>query len=116
MSAICLIDTRIFLNILNVPNRNQDKAQVLDEFKEYIELDVTFILPMATVLETGNHIAQNGDGHLRRKTAQRFCEMVKGALTGKAPWQLREFPNSQNILGRISAIKKIHQYCIIIKE
>jgi len=101
MSAICLIDTSIFLNILNVPNRNQDKIQVLDDFKEYIELGMTFILPMATVLETGNHIAQNGSGTVRRETAKHFCEMVKGALTGEAPWQLREFPDTQEILSWI---------------
>lgn len=69
MSSVCLIDTSIFTNILNVPGRNQNKADVNHAFREYIDLGCTFILPMATIIETGNHIAQNGDGRLRRDTA-----------------------------------------------
>ena len=74
MSSICLIDTSVFLNILNVPRCNEDRMQ---NFKEYIELGCTFLLPMATILETGNHIAQNGDGTIRRKTAIHFVKEVK---------------------------------------
>lgn len=76
MSAICVIDTSVFLNLLDVPNRNNERQQVDQAFLEYVELDTTFILPMATIIETGNHIAQNGDGGTRRTTAQRFCDQV----------------------------------------
>lgn len=58
MSAVCLIDTSVFLNLLNVPNRNQTRAEVVASFEEYAENNCTFILPMATILETGNHIAR----------------------------------------------------------
>lgn len=98
MAPIYLIDTSVFLNILDVPSRNQDKAKVINDFKEYIELGCTFILPMATILETGNHIAQNGDGNTRRKTAYRFCTAVKDAFEGLAPYTPSEFPNSVEIL------------------
>ena len=86
MSSICLIDTSIFLEILNVPNYNQHRASVLQDFKTYVQSGCTFLLPMATILKTGNHIAQNGDGTMRRETAMRFTEQVKAAFTGKAPW------------------------------
>lgn len=98
MSAICLIDTSIFLNLLNVPGRNQDKEQVLRDYAYYAEMAVTFILPMATILETGNHIAQNGDGGTRRKTAARFCQVVEAAFNGDAPYQASEFPNRSEVL------------------
>ncbi len=98
MSVVCLIDTSVFLNLLNVPGCNSKKNEVSNNYKEYVELNCTFILPMATILETGNHIAQNGDGGMRRKTAQRFCDIVKCAFNGKAPWQPSEFPNSQDVL------------------
>jgi len=75
MSSICLIDTSIFLNLLNVPNCNQNHDSVLQDFQTYIEAGCIFILPMATILETGNHIAQNGDGTIRRKTALRFIAL-----------------------------------------
>lgn len=99
MSAVCLIDTSVFLNLLNVPARNQEKEAVTTDFMEYAASGCTFILPMATILETGNHIAQNGDGRIRRQTALRFCEAVKGAFTGEAPYQPSEFPNTGEILG-----------------
>ncbi|MDM3858000.1 MAG: hypothetical protein PT120_24690 [Aphanizomenon gracile PMC649.10] len=53
---------------------------------------------MATILETGNHIAQNGDGTIRRKTAIHFVEQVKAAFTGKAPWRTTAFPDTTEIL------------------
>ncbi|UZE97627.1 hypothetical protein [Alkalimarinus alittae] len=102
MSEICLIDTSIFLNLLNVPGRNQDKEDVVSDFKDYAEMEVTFILPMATILETGNHIAQNGDGGTRRTTAERFCLAVEGAFNGQAPYQPSEFPNSSEVLTWLS--------------
>lgn len=98
MSAVCLIDTSIFLNLLNVPGRNQDKVKVIEDHKTYIDLGCTFILPMATILETGNHIAQNGDGGTRRKTADRFCEVIKAAFEGVAPYRPSDFPSNAEVL------------------
>ena len=98
MSSICLLDTSVFLNILNVPNRNQDRISVLQDFQTYIEAGCILLLPMATVLETGNHIAQNGDGTRRRTTAIRFVKAVKEAFTGEAPWSPTPFPNTEEIL------------------
>lgn len=95
---ICLIDTSIFLNLLNVPNCNQEHASVIQDFQTYINADCTFLLPMATILETGNHIAQNGDGTMRRKTAIRFVKEVKEAFTGVAPWRPTTFLNTAEIL------------------
>jgi len=98
MSSICLIDTSIFLELLNVPNYNQHRASVLADFQTYAQAGCTFLLPMATILETGNHIAQNGDGTMRRKTAIRFVKEVKEAFTGVAPWRPTTFPNTAEIL------------------
>jgi hypothetical protein len=98
MSSICLIDTSIFLNFLNVPNCNQDRELVLKDYKIYAESGCTFLLPMATIIETDNHIAQNGDGTIRRKTAMRFVAEVKAALKGEAPWSLTQFPNTEEML------------------
>jgi hypothetical protein len=98
MSSICLIDTSVFLEILNVPNYNQHRALVLEDYKTYAQSACTFLLPMATILETGNHIAQNGDGTMRRKTALRFVKEVKDAFAGNAPWRPTIFPNTEEIL------------------
>jgi hypothetical protein len=101
MSSVCLIDTCVFLNLLNVPNRNKDHEKVMEDFKIYVELGCIFLLPMATIIETGNHIAQNGDGNIRRKTAQRFTEQVKAAFNGESPWTPCQFPQTDEILSWI---------------
>ncbi len=98
MSSICLIDTSIFLEIVDVPKYNQHRASVLEDFETYYLAGFTFLLPMATILETGNHIAQNGDGRMRRKTAIRFVEQVKAAFNGEAPWRPTTFPSTAEIL------------------
>lgn len=98
MSCICIIDTCIFLNLLDVPGRSQDKESVRESFIEFATLGATFILPMATIIETGNHIAQNGNGDVRRRTAQKFCNAVKDAFGSEPPYRLSEFPNTKEIL------------------
>ena len=107
MSSVCIIDTSVFLNLLNVPGKNQERDKIVAEFAEYADLDATFILPMATILETGNHIAQNGNGTLRRTTAQRFCESVKGAFTGHAPYRPSEFPNTSEVINWIDCFPRL---------
>jgi hypothetical protein len=98
MSSICLIDTSIFLNFLNVPNCNQSREKVLQDFKDYAAAGCTFLLPMATILETGNHIAQNGDGNQRRKTAALFVKTVQQSiLDPNPPWQPIDFPTTEAI-------------------
>ncbi|WP_168016150.1 hypothetical protein [Halomonas salinarum] len=98
MSSVCLIDTCVFLNLLNVPGKNADKDQVVESYSEYAQLGMTFILPMATIVETGNHIAQNGDGNQRRSVAGRFCEVVEGAFSGAAPYRPSDFPAATEVL------------------
>jgi hypothetical protein len=61
-------------------------ADIMDELSFRIEEGESMFLPMATVLETGNHIAQNGDGNLRRQCTTRFVDQVQLALNGKSPF------------------------------
>lgn len=98
MSCTCIIDTTVFLNLLNVPNKNQDRQKIQKDFLTYQASGAEFILPMATIIETGNHIAQNGDGNRRREVALRFCASVKGAFNGDAPYQPSDFPDKHEVL------------------
>lgn len=92
MSAISLIDTTIFMEILRVPEKTNNHAEIYNEFQQKIDEGEDFLLPMTTILETGNHIAQNGDGTQRRKCAERFVEHVQAALAGEAPYAISELP------------------------
>lgn len=85
MGAICLIDTSIFLEILNVPKKANQSESIFQELEEKIKAGESLFLPMATILETGNHIAQNGDGNQRRTCAEKFVNQVTQALEGKSP-------------------------------
>lgn len=81
--SICIVDTSVFCNILEVPNRCQDRERVLDRLENLIDDGATLLLPLATIYETGNHIAQNGDGRQRRDAAERFAKQVNLALQGE---------------------------------
>ncbi len=98
MTTICIIDTSIFCNILGVPNRAQRQQQALAELKEFLEQGATLLLPLATIFETGNHIAQNGDGRMRRLVAEKFVKQVGQAFSGEAPWTPTPMQNIDEIM------------------
>lgn len=99
MSEIVLVDTSVLLNVLDVPQFNQQRASVLAEFAGLIEASAHIFLPMAAVFETGNHIAQLADGGLRRKHASHFAGEIRKALVGEAPWRPMTFPDHATIAG-----------------
>lgn len=94
---LIIIDTSVFLNILSVPGKCQDKEEVIKAFEDYIALGASFILPMATIIETGNHIAQNGNGNTRRKVASQFCGHISKVLNDEAPYKISNFPNNDEM-------------------
>ena len=92
MSMIVLLDTTIYLNVLNVPGRNQNRADVFREFEQKIKNCDTFLLPFPVILEAGNHIARIADGQGRRAYASKMVADVKEALDGKTPYRPSSFP------------------------
>lgn len=83
------IDTSVFLNILNVPGRNERHEAVMGELKDLLEhKDANvLILPFATIIETGNHIAHCDNGNQRRRAAEKFRECIQKTVNNQAPWQ-----------------------------
>lgn len=92
MSAIVLLDTSVYLNVLDVPGFNQDKDAVFAEFQAAIQDADYFLLPLAAVWETGNHIAHLVDGQQRRAYAQKLVDDVAKAFEGQAPYRTTHFP------------------------
>lgn len=68
------IDTSVFLNILNVPGRNEKHREIMQELKDLLghKNANVLILPFATIIETGNHIAHCDNGSQRRRAAEKF--------------------------------------------
>ena len=127
MRAICQIDTSIFVEILDVPMRSSNHDHVFSELQEKIKNCDTLFLPMATIIETGNHIAQKGDGRQRRECAIKFVDLVSKAFDARNPFKpisflekeqlqqwLCEFPDYAmrgNSLGDLSIIHDFHRLC-----
>jgi hypothetical protein len=81
-------DTSVFTNLLDVPGRAQRREQVLREQRDRETQRCGLVLPVATVIETGNHIAQLANGSERRAAAQRFGDILLLVAAGRAPWRL----------------------------
>lgn len=98
MSAIVLVDTSVLLNVLDVPGRNQERPDVIGALSQYIEAGAHLLLPMAAIVETGNHIAHVSDGNQRRSAAHYFVAEIRKALSGEAPWRPMQFPYNEQVL------------------
>lgn len=94
---VVIVDTSVFLNLLGVPQHNDHRDIVLCEFEEFLEADANLLLPIATVFQTGNHIADLTNGRHRRRYATVFCERVDEALNHKAPWVLVPPPDETQL-------------------
>lgn len=101
MTSVVFIDTNVLCNILKVPGRDQQAADVQDDFRRRLGLGQSFVLPSATLIETGNFVAQaSGD---RRGAAQRFATMVQQIADGRAPWRLNQPTWDEATLQRLLA-------------
>ena len=98
MSDIVLLDTSVYLNVLDVPGFNQDRDDILNAFTGRVQNGDYFFLPMATIWETGNHIADLPDGRRRYQFAEKLVGEVRGALNGDAPYRATYFPNREVFL------------------
>lgn len=100
--TVRFVDTSVLCNLLDVPGRNQDRDEVQAEFKELVREGRTrFVIPVTTVIETGNHIA-NAAGD-RRAAAKRLDRFLAEASTDEAPWQLHAVTWGRDFLGSLRA-------------
>lgn len=52
------------MNLLRIPHMCQEYESVKKEFNEAIKQNETLILPLATIIESGNHISHIADGNI----------------------------------------------------
>lgn len=98
MAQIVLVDTCVFLNILDVPAFNQDRENVLERLTIYVTSpNTSLLLPMIAIVEAGNHIAQLSSGGNRRAFALKFVDQVSKAMSGDAPWRAMRMPEGEVI-------------------
>jgi hypothetical protein len=71
------IDSSILCNLLDIPGKNESHTTVLEEFRARALRGTTFVIPVAAVIETGNHIEQVNEGGHRRRCGWRTGSAVK---------------------------------------
>lgn len=87
MTRIIFVDTSVLLCILDVPGKNQDRDAVVRRFADLATAGSnTLILPVAAVIETGNHIAHLSDGSVRRTRMEKLARILQDSATATAPW------------------------------
>ena len=88
---IVIVDTSVFLNILDVPGRNQHRDQTLNAVESHVWNGDHLYLPVPCIIETGNHIARLPNGRHRYRCANALVEQATAALEGQAPWKAVPF-------------------------
>ncbi|MDE7387801.1 MAG: hypothetical protein K2M97_00955 [Muribaculaceae bacterium] len=88
-----VMDTCILCTWLKVPgketcgpdNNRWDFKRVDDEITRLIDEGAMFVLPLATIIETGNHIAQS-NGHDKQYAIDRFTQIICDSIDANEPW------------------------------
>jgi hypothetical protein len=92
---LLIIDTSVFCVWLDIPERNTcydefgkllTSKEIQNKINDYTKQGYLFILPMAVIIETGNHIAQIQRQDLRKEKAKQFAEHITQSLDAATPW------------------------------
>lgn len=92
MKKVLIFDTSVLCCLLKVPGKDTagpdddkwDHARIAKLVKEETKAKSTFVLPLATIIETGNHIAQAASR--RYDMAQKLAGMIGAVADAKTPW------------------------------
>lgn len=86
MSNVHFVDTSVLVELLDIPKMNDHHAQAQKEYEELAVKGDVFVLPVAVLVETGNHIAHIPDGTKRRQVADHFSALVQQAIRSEGNW------------------------------
>ena len=92
MKNVLVIDTSILCVWLQVPGKTEcgeesdrwDFTRVRDYICTAEMKKTTFVLPLAAIIETGNHISQAPNS--RYELAQNLCKVISAAVEQSSPW------------------------------
>ena len=91
-SRVIIFDTSVLCCLLQVPGKQTagplhdrwDHGRISSLIETELSLNSTFVLPLASIIETGNHVAQApGD---RFTIAQGLAKVISEAATASSPW------------------------------
>ena len=97
MREVLLIDTSVYLVLLEIPDVEHDIGDLRARYDAMTD-QTRLLLPMATVWETGNHISRLANGDLRYRHACTFVDDVTKAFRGEAPYGTTHFPDMDELI------------------
>jgi len=88
VNSLVLLDSSVICEWLQVPGKSSINGQkmVSDEMKVLLSGGATFYLPLAAVVEVGNHITHVKNGVKRRTCAERFVTLLNNCLNHERPY------------------------------
>lgn len=92
MKKVLILDTSILCVWLDVPNMADcgpvndkwDHQRIADKIEAEERDSTIFVLPLASIIETGNHIAQSN--HSRRERGESLADLMKKSANQETPW------------------------------
>jgi len=92
VKKVLIIDTSILCIWLALPhmetcgpsNDRWDKHRVGQKLESELKQQTTFVLPLATIIETGKHIAQAS--HRRKECGEALSDLMRKSADNKTPW------------------------------
>lgn len=110
MQKVLIFDTSILCAWLGVPGKETcgpaqdlwDRTRVKQKIAEEQQQNTTFVLPLATIIETGNHIAQATSQ--RYELAQRLAGLMELAADRQTPWAAF---TDQSVLWEAEGLKEL---------
>ncbi|MDQ7827012.1 MAG: hypothetical protein RDV48_29720 [Candidatus Eremiobacteraeota bacterium] len=114
MRKVIVLDTSVMCAFLEVPGKetcmNGDLRWDRDRVEEYLKSEeqegTTLVLPIATIIETGNHIAQAPSQ--RYEKAKSLVELLEKAVDEETPWAA--FTEQKNLWTEKSLRKLINEW------
>ncbi len=94
--TICIVDTSILVELLNLRGLASRHDEVVAEFAQR-QAREQFLLPLAVLVETGNHVAHIPDGAARRRSADDFVRFASASLRGDNPFTPTPLPSTADI-------------------
>lgn len=85
MRRVVFLDTSILCNVLDVPGKNGERAAVMHRFTSLLKDGTVLVIPIAAVIETGNHVAQLPEGSRRDRSAV-LETFLRRSLFATPPW------------------------------
>lgn len=89
---VVIIDTSILCVWLKVPgketcgtnNDRWDYDRASAKIEEEVNAGSLLVLPMTTIIESGNHIAQSAGN--KHELVNRFADLIEATISGTTPW------------------------------